>query len=379
MVYTKVGGFANGYVPMFIVIGNKNKVYWNSNSSNFRDALRQAIDEIVAEGVYVSDPMADQVLFFDETIDIDVSEIFTDLNANPISVTIENNSDTGLVSAQVNGNILTATASNLQPGVSKISLKGQAGEFYEFNEFSVIVCDPNTYNIEDFETNDYSLFPWKFNGSAHWVIDSDEPYEGSYCSRSENIGDYQYAEMNTQFDYSFPGRVIFHYKTSCEPIYDYLKFSIDGVERGRWSGNTDWEQVSFEVEQGTHTFKWSYHKDSSLSYFTDCAWIDRIVFEGGIPTSINDNHSPLSVELYQNYPNPFNPNTQISFSLDMSQNVKLTIFNRSGQIVSELINKTLSKGIHDINFNASNLNSGIYFYKLETGGNSTTKKMILIK
>ena len=48
-VYTQVGGFANGYVPVFIVIGNKNEVYWNSNADSFRDALRLAIAEIVAE------------------------------------------------------------------------------------------------------------------------------------------------------------------------------------------------------------------------------------------------------------------------------------------------------------------------------------------
>ena len=380
IIYTKIGGFANGYVPMFVIIGYQNKIYWNSNSSNFRDALRQAIDEIVAEGVYVSEPMTDQVLFFDETIDIDISEIFTDLNENPVSVTIENNSNTSLVSTEVNGNILTATASNLQPGVSTIILKGQAGEFYEFNEFSLIVCDPNTYNIEDFETNDYSLFPWKFNGNADWIIDTNEPYDGSYCSITEDIDDNQYAEMNVDFDYDFPGRVLFHYKTSCEPVYDYLKFSIDGIEKGRWSGNIDWVHASFDVERGTHTFKWSYHKDSSLSYLGDCVWIDRIVFEGGIPTSIDNEQFAIdNFELYQNYPNPFNPVTDISFSLDRTGQVNLSVYNHAGQLVNELLNRVLSKGVHKINFNASNLNSGIYFYKIETNETSITKKMMLVK
>ncbi|MCK4980204.1 MAG: T9SS type A sorting domain-containing protein, partial [Candidatus Delongbacteria bacterium] len=86
-----------------------------------------------------------------------------------------------------------------------------------------------------------------------------------------------------------------------------------------------------------------------------------------------------NLELYQNYPNPFNPSTEISFSLDESQLVKLSVYNLSGQLVSELVNKKLDKGIHKINFNASDLNSGIYFYTLECEGFSETNKMLLIK
>lgn len=317
---------------------------------------------------------------FEEFQDIDISEVFADINGNPITISVESNGNPDIVSASLNENILTITSNGNFSGTSTIILKGTAQEFDEIDQFEVSVFDPTIYNIEDFETGNFSLIPWTFSGNANWDIDPSEPYDGLYCSRSEDIGDYQYAEMNTQFDYSFPGRVIFQYKTSCEPIYDYLKFSIDGIEKGRWSGNTDWGQVSFDVEQGTHTFKWSYHKDSSLSYFTDCAWIDRIVFEGGIPTGICNNEiTPLSVDLFQNYPNPFNPNTQISFSLDKADHVKLTVLNYSGQLVNNLVDKILGKGIHEINFDASNLNSGIYFYTLGTGETSITKKMILIK
>ena len=100
---------------------------------------------------------------------------------------------------------------------------------------------------------------------------------------------------------------------------------------------------------------------------------------GGLPVSIESQITPAEIELYQNYPNPFNPDTEISFSLDRPQEVRLTVFNTSGQIVSELMNGKVEKGFHRINFNASDLNSGIYFYKLECEGFTGTNRMLLIK
>ena len=97
-------------------------------------------------------------------------------------------------------------------------------------------------------------------------------------------------------------------------------------------------------------------------------------------TSITkDIKSPNSYILAQNYPNPFNPTTEISYSLPSASNVKLTVFNTLGQEVRVLEYGFKNAGNYNINFNASNLPSGIYFYKLEAGRFSQVKKMILIK
>ena len=103
---------------------------------------------------------------------------------------------------------------------------------------------------------------------------------------------------------------------------------------------------------------------------------------------------PSEFELSQNYPNPFNPTTTIKFtipesSLNPSQEgtlVKLTVFNILGQQVAVLVNDVLESGVHTINFDASELNSGIYIYriaihsdKLEAGAFIQSKKMTLIK
>ncbi|HRN27083.1 MAG TPA: T9SS type A sorting domain-containing protein [Ignavibacteriaceae bacterium] len=87
----------------------------------------------------------------------------------------------------------------------------------------------------------------------------------------------------------------------------------------------------------------------------------------------------LDYTLNQNYPNPFNPNTTINFTLPQAGIVKLIIFNLLGQEVKTLVNESKEAGAHTINFDAGNLNSGIYIYKLEAGSFTQTRKMTLVK
>ena len=74
------------------------------------------------------------------------------------------------------------------------------------------------------------------------------------------------------------GDVAFYHKVSSESGSDYLKFYIDGVKQGEWSGEENWAEVSFPVTAGTRTFEWTYSKDGSESVGDDTAWIDDIVF-----------------------------------------------------------------------------------------------------
>ena len=99
----------------------------------------------------------------------------------------------------------------------------------------------------------------------------------------------------------------------------------------------------------------------------------------GEKTDISGSALPTEFTLYQNYPNPFNPTTEIKFALPTASDVKLNVYNINGQLVSELVNGNKEAGIHKVSFDASNFNSGMYFYTLESNGMSITKKMILTK
>ncbi len=84
-------------------------------------------------------------------------------------------------------------------------------------------------------------------------------------------------------------------------------------------------------------------------------------------------------ELFENYPNPFNPVTEICFRIPTRNQTRLNIYNELGEIVRNLVDKSLEPGYHHFTFNASELPSGIYFYRLESGELNKTNKMVLIK
>ncbi len=86
-----------------------------------------------------------------------------------------------------------------------------------------------------------------------------------------------------------------------------------------------------------------------------------------------------SFELAQNYPNPFNPTTSIRFELPVSEFVNLTVYNMLGQPIATLVNQQLSAGDHQVQFNALDLGSGTYIYRIQAGSFISSKRMMLVK
>jgi hypothetical protein len=88
---------------------------------------------------------------------------------------------------------------------------------------------------------------------------------------------------------------------------------------------------------------------------------------------------PTRISLLPNYPNPFNAQTTIRFVLPKSQNVQLTIYDLLGRQIEVLIDEYREAGIHNVSFDAFNLSSGVYFYRLQAGSAVETKRMVLLK
>lgn len=97
--------------------------------------------------------------------------------------------------------------------------------------------------------------------------------------------------------------------------------------------------------------------------------------EKGNFTSLQSN----DYKLYQNFPNPFNPTTKISYTIKKDGNVSLRVFNLVGQEIGVLVNEKQSAGNYEVEFNASELTSGIYLYKLQINGYTSVKRMTVIK
>ncbi|GAB4321095.1 MAG: hypothetical protein Kow00127_13480 [Bacteroidales bacterium] len=132
--------------------------------------------------------------------------------------------------------------------------------------------------VEDFETGNFNMFEWEMLGDAEWEITDQDPYEGVYSAKSGDINDNQVTSIQLTADVSTDDVISFWYKVSSESNYDYLKFFIDDNMMDEWSGEVSWTQASYDVSAGTHTFRWEYVKDYSVSSGGDCAWIDYILF-----------------------------------------------------------------------------------------------------
>jgi len=107
---------------------------------------------------------------------------------------------------------------------------------------------------------------------------------------------------------------------------------------------------------------------------------DVVYLCGGCPDSPRTiNPRTHSNSISQNYPNPFNPTTKISYSISASNNVKIVIYDLLGREVATLVNTYQEAGEYTVDFDASNLSSGIYIYKMESGDFKDIKRMLVVK
>lgn len=146
----------------------------------------------------------------------------------------------------------------------------------------------------------------------------------------------------------------------------------------------NWSRISFIQGNGStiNTRNYTY-TDRNLNSGKYNYRLKQIDFNGNFEyfnlSSEVEIGIPDKFNLSQNYPNPFNPTTSISFDIPKDGNVKLTVFDNSGKLVSTLVNGFKTAGNYSVEFKAENISSGIYFYKLESGNFSKVMKMSLIK
>jgi hypothetical protein len=145
------------------------------------------------------------------------------------------------------------------------------------NKNARVMVSPNAAgsSVEGFKAGNFSSQPWSFTGNAPWTVQSGTVRSGSYAAASGTITDNQTSGMSLTLTCQ-AGTVSFGYSVSSESSYDYLRFYIDGVQQGAWSGSVGWTTASYGVAAGPHTFEWRYTKDGSVSAGSDKVWVDDI-------------------------------------------------------------------------------------------------------
>ena len=154
---------------------------------------------------------------------------------------------------------------------------------YSFTASSATVQLTDTMDViigsgycETFEGNQFNLSGWT-QGSVQWQIYNTDPYSGSYCAgSSSSISHNQTAELSISCTTNHADSISFYYKVSSESNYDKFHFYMDNADKFNASGEVGWTRAAYPVSAGTHTFRFTYEKDNSVSRGSDRAWIDNV-------------------------------------------------------------------------------------------------------
>src|ERR1035437_440296 len=254
-------------------------------------------------------------------------------------------------------------STDLSTGKAVLNIPNTATESYTFNNLS-----PNSY---------YYFTIYSYNGSdtlINYKIDGKQRANASTGVTPVELVSFT-ASVNKDL-------INLNWKTATE--LNNTGFDIERSSENNSNGEIIFNKIGFVKGAGnsliSHSYSFSDKINNSGKYYYRLKQIDNDgKFKFSSAVEVNFKLAVNGFYLDQNYPNPFNPSTTITYSLPEASNVKLSVFNALGQQVKIVENVYKNAGNYNITLNADDLNSGIYFYKIEAGQFSQIRKMILVK
>ena len=240
--------------------------------------------------------------------------------------------------------------------------------------------------VEDWESNDFSSYPWTTSGNAPWtIISGTNVFEGGFAARSGVISDDQQSILSVTLNIVADDTISFYKKVSCEygsqwsQWWDYLVFHVNTTEMGRWDGEIDWSREAFFVTAGSRTFKWTYIKDYIYSEGEDAAWIDFVVFppfqtDISVPEQSNVSHYITC------FPNPANDMITISLGVYKSDIISMDIVDLNGKLVLSVENNLIiEQGEYTKTINVAHLSAGNYYLRLLSDKVSLNHPFVIVR
>jgi len=226
--------------------------------------------------------------------------------------------------------------------------------------------------VEDFGKG-LSHLPWSFTGSQPWHLVTEDPFKGTSCARSGAIPNQSATSMSITLPIISRDSISFFYRVSSEEDFDELKFSINQMVLGRWSGDImTWQRAAFPVDSGEVTFSWTYEKDYTVHAGHDCAWIDYILFPAtSLYSGIPKVHQPQP-QLHV-YPNPSKGSVTVVLNQENPEGGNLIIFSANGRKVYQ---RTFTQGEKLIVLNEGMTSPGLYILYIETPSAKIQKKIV---
>ena len=218
-----------------------------------------------------------------------------------------------------------------------------------------------------------TLNTWPASAAGHWGMEVYFGYDGP--SGPPTPGQAHLLAFNpAQVDFPFVYDEWFMITIYVNLDTDLAEFWIVNTIIHQWQW-TRGDPSTYANRLAANDFYGASQTDDDECYYDDY-WI------GDNPVSVKpEDQEAISVNfnLEQNYPNPFNPSTSIKYSVPESGNIRLSVFNIVGEEVAVLVDGFSQAGFYEVTFDASNLSTGVYLYKLQSANSVQTKKMMLLK
>tara|TARA_R110000868_G_scaffold408293_7_gene691092 strand:- start:46391 stop:47716 length:1326 start_codon:yes stop_codon:yes gene_type:complete len=236
-----------------------------------------------------------------------------------------------------------------------------------FSEAKAFDRDLSAWCVDNFDSE-----PNNFRAGGSSLSESNTPNWGSCDGKPDSI-EVEFPQSQEENVSTTPTFVwnsvenIDHYQFRL--LYDELPYQIDTLI-------TD---TTFAISTELKPDEFYYWQVRAIHGNASGEWSSPTYFTPTIQVSNEYSAQPEGFILHQNYPNPFNPSTQISYHLPASSIVNIRVFDMLGREVATLLDGQQTSGDHSITFNASKLTSGMYFYSIQAGEFSQTRKMMLIK
>lgn len=353
-------------------ISSRFKVVRNSTQTNAAGILRH----YVVNGRSVLNFFITTPLFENESYTIKVQAGMEDIFGNPTPVDYTYDFTTG------NSNYFSQSIiDNFDAGIANWWQPGSSGSTVGTNPLTTkIYSNTTVLNANTGSTKSMQLdYEWDVN-ATEWLIreyysPASPAFEPNTLLQVFMFGD----GSNNKFRFAVRETAPGNFEVS--PWYDVnwigwkvVTWDLSQGQTGNWLGNGVFEPpLRFDSFQLTYD---SSNQNTGTIYFDD---VRTASFS---PTGVEEEIgtiSPTEFTLQQNYPNPFNPNTQIKFSVPQTSDVKVIVTDILGREVATLVNDNLNSGNYSVNFDASEISSGVYFYTLITDNFKQSKKMILMK
>ncbi|MFA7288799.1 MAG: DUF4082 domain-containing protein, partial [Melioribacteraceae bacterium] len=270
------------------------------------------------------------------------------------------------------------------PNLSWFLNSGTAGLTYQLlvaNNSAFTGAD--SYNLT---TNQYQLSGLSGGVTYYWKVRS---YDGSVYSSFSDVGTFVTLATNASvvpmvaspvggIEIENTPMLSWFLPTASEVVTYELQYAKDSEMSNPIQIETENANVTLNNLNAGETYFWRVRSKSNNGEYSQFSEVAEFK-SGGVTSAEQNTEIPSAYELRQNYPNPFNPTTILEVSIAESGFFSLDVFNSLGEKVTNIVSKNMDRGVHKYTFDASNLSSGVYFYRLTGNNINLIKKMILVR